>query len=370
MVGELMREAWGRTYTQKDTADYIKRSIQTLAKMGNPDSSVVNADKVVPPGTVQMSGAVAAPEGLVMPPEETRADIEEHVRRLAPPAEFLQRGKELIGTQRRGGLRWPGQRSFCKVVGQSLGGLDASGAWRWLEADRDARAIVAARFVEEESSGIPETRLAYVAGADQLLDPRQPQRWGLLRAVADELSTHAAKSEDVHLDQATRDYHLGACWAWYLHPSPRTALQKATLTCICPSPGALCQGRVGRRPFARLGGGDSPTLYSVHLPRHGGTQRPLPVLSGRGVPNYPRLLQGRCRRHVSEFAPMCDLQSWNQRAAKSSAGFRASHTCIPCIPRRHALGARRGLPGAAGALSCDRRTVHLPTVSPGGKFCP
>mmetsp|Transcript_37060 Transcript_37060/g.93983 ORF Transcript_37060/g.93983 Transcript_37060/m.93983 type:complete len:378 (+) Transcript_37060:95-1228(+) len=266
MVDERMRAAWGRRYTPQDTEDYIERSTQMLAKMGHTDSSVVNADKAEQPGTgqtdaaitlvrsrwepclgtgvpllvavdapqfrldeagnvlpiggdamtfaTQTSGDVAHPEELVMPPEETRADIEEHVRRLAPPAEFLQRGKELIGTQRRGGLRWPGQRSFCKVVGQSLGGLDASGAWRWLEADRDARAIVASRFVEEHRSGVPETRLVYVAGGDQLLDPRQPQRWGLLRAVADELNTHAAKSEDVHLDQATRDYHLGACWAW------------------------------------------------------------------------------------------------------------------------------------------------------------
>ena len=69
-------------------------------------------------------------------------------------------------------------------------------------------------------------RLAYVAGADQLLDPDQPQRWGLLRAVADELNTHAEMSEDVRLDQATRDYHLGACWAWYLqlHLSPHTGI--------------------------------------------------------------------------------------------------------------------------------------------------
>ena len=52
-------------------------------------------------------------------------------------------------------------------------------------------------------------RLAYVAGEDQLLDPDQPQRWGLLRAVADELNTHAERLEDVRLDQATRDYHLG-----------------------------------------------------------------------------------------------------------------------------------------------------------------
>ena len=228
IVDELMRAAWGRTYTQKDTVDYIERSIQTLANIGNPDSSIDHTSKAEQPGTVQMSGDVADPEEFGMPPEETRANIEKHLRRLAPPAEFLQRGKELIGTPGRGGLRWPGQRSFCKVVGQSLGGLDASGAWRWLEADRDARAIVAARFVEEHRSGVPETRLAYVAGADHLLDPRQLQRWGLLRAVAEELNTHAAKSEDVHLDQATRDYHLGACWAWYLHLSPRTGICKAS----------------------------------------------------------------------------------------------------------------------------------------------
>ena len=40
---ELMHEAWGRTYTQKDTLNCIERSIQMLAKMGDPDSSVVNA---------------------------------------------------------------------------------------------------------------------------------------------------------------------------------------------------------------------------------------------------------------------------------------------------------------------------------------
>ena len=277
MVAELMRAAWGRTYTRKDTVDYIERSTQMLAKMGNPDSSVVHTDKVEQPGTVHMSGDVAHPEERVMPPEDSRADIEEHVRRLAPPAEFLQRGKELIGTPGRGGLRWPWQRSFCKVVGQSLGGTDASGAWRWLEADRDARAIVASRFVEEQRSGVTETRLAYVAGADQLLDPRRPQRWGLLRAVADELSTHAEKSEDVRLDQATRDYHLGACWAWYTSTSRPAPAFQSILTCVCPSPGALCQGRVGHRSFGRLGVCDSPSVRSDHLLRQSGTPRPLPA---------------------------------------------------------------------------------------------
>ena len=66
-----------------------------------------------------------------------------------------------------------------------------------MKSDRDTRAIVASRFVEVQRSGVSERRLAYVAGADQLLDPDQPQRWGLLRAVADELNTHAGRSEDV-----------------------------------------------------------------------------------------------------------------------------------------------------------------------------
>jgi len=209
-----MRAAWGHTYTQKDAEEHVKRTKQMLAKLGDADSSVDNAAKVVQPGALPMAYDGAHPKESAMTPDEIRADIEKHVRRIAPPAVFLQRGKELIGTQGRVCLRWPGQRSFCKVVGQSLGGPDASGAWQWLKADRDTRAIVASRFVEEQGSGVTEMRLAYVAGADQLLDPDQPQRWGLLRAVADELHTHVERSEDVRLDQATRDYHLGACWAW------------------------------------------------------------------------------------------------------------------------------------------------------------
>ena len=67
--------------------------------------------------------------------------------------------------------------------------------------------------------------LGYVEGPDQLLDPNKPQRWGLLQAVASELHGHAAKAEDER-DQATRDYHLGACWAWYLHLSPHTGIAK------------------------------------------------------------------------------------------------------------------------------------------------
>ena len=164
MVDEFMRAVWGRRYTQKDADDHVKRTKQMLAKVGDPDSSVDNSAKVDQPDALPMSYDVAHPKESVMTPDKIRADIEKHMRRIAPPAEFLQRGKELIGTQGRGCLRWPGQRSFCKVLGQSLGGPDASDAWQWLKADRDTRAIVASRFVEEQRSGVTEMRLAYVAG--------------------------------------------------------------------------------------------------------------------------------------------------------------------------------------------------------------
>ena len=93
MVDELMRAAWGRTYTQKDTVDYIERSTQTLANIGNPDSSNVHTYMVEQPGTVQMSGDVADPEDFGMPPEETRANIEKHVRRSPPARRVLEPGR-------------------------------------------------------------------------------------------------------------------------------------------------------------------------------------------------------------------------------------------------------------------------------------
>ena len=104
--------------------------------------------------------------------------------------------------------------------------------------------------------------------------------------MADELNTHAAKSEDVHLDQATRDYHLGACWAWYLHLSPRTGIcyLQSILTCVRPSSGALCQGRVGRRPQGRLGVGDSPTLLSSHPSLLGTSRAQSPSPASGKVP--------------------------------------------------------------------------------------
>ena len=124
-----MRAAWGHTYTQKDAEEHVKRTKQMLAKLGDADSSVDNAAKVEQPGALPMSYDGAHPKESAMTPGEVRADIEKHVRRIAPPqlppAEFLQRGKKLIGTQGRACLRWPGQRSCSWArswARESLGG--------------------------------------------------------------------------------------------------------------------------------------------------------------------------------------------------------------------------------------------------------
>ena len=61
---------------------------------------------------------------------------------------------------------------------------------------------------------------------------------------------------------------------------------------------------------------------------------------------------------------MCVLQSWNQIPTNPSsvATLRLEHPTL--VSRRHALGARRGLPGDADALSRDRGTTQLPAVPP------
>ena len=81
-----MRAAWGHIYTQKDAEDHVKRTKQMLAKVGDADSSVDNAAKVEQPGALPMAYDGAHPKESAMTPGEVRADIEKHVRRIAPPA--------------------------------------------------------------------------------------------------------------------------------------------------------------------------------------------------------------------------------------------------------------------------------------------
>ena len=123
-----MRAAWGHIYTQKDAEDHVKRTKQMLAKVGDADSSVDNAAKVEQPGALPMAYDGAHPKESAMTPGEVRADIEKHVRRIAPPqlppAEFLQRGKGSSS----------GRRAECVFAG--LGSVAAARSWARASVDR------------------------------------------------------------------------------------------------------------------------------------------------------------------------------------------------------------------------------------------
>ena len=205
-----MRTEWGRRYSRKAAEDAVERT-NKAAGLVDPDSTTAQH-----PEHLDIFGYATLSDRCKL--EAISSDIKRHVRSIAPPEDFCKRGRELIGTQGRRCLRWPGQRSFCKLMGQGLGGPDAAGGWQWLKEDRRARGIVASRFVETLGPMVTEAAiLGYVEGPDQLLDPNKPQRWGLLQAVASELHGHATKAENER-DQATRDYHLGVCWAWCRRP--------------------------------------------------------------------------------------------------------------------------------------------------------
>ena len=139
-VEEFMRTEWGRRYSRKAAEDVVERT-NKAAWLVDPDS--ITAQQAEP---LDIFGYAMLSDRCKL--EAISSDIKTHVRSIAPPEDFCKRGRELIGTQGRRCLRWPGQRSFCKLMGQGLGGPDAAGGWQWLKEDRRARGIVASRFVE------------------------------------------------------------------------------------------------------------------------------------------------------------------------------------------------------------------------------
>ena len=260
-VDEFMSSEWGRRYTREEAEVRVERA-NKAAGFVDPDSTVsaqreelldlCNNTRPTTSGSSDQNGV--------------QSYLTAEVRRIAPPEEFLQRGKELIGTMGRPCLRWPGQPSFCKLVGQFLGGPSAAGGWQWLKEDRAARAIVAHRFIGTYGVTFTETIKGYVEGRDQLLDPNWPERWGLLQAVASELYAHTVQAENKLCDQAKRDYHLGACWAWCRLP-PALAQHNHATSPLTPG---VCggQGRVGRRQLGRRGVGGSAVVCHHHRHQH------------------------------------------------------------------------------------------------------
>ena len=104
-------------------------------------------------------------------------------------------------------------------------------------------------------------------GHSHLLDPRQPQRWGLLRAVADEL--HARSEEGPRISPRA----ILARVSWRLHLSPRTGI--CYLQSILTRPPLVWP--CAREGWGnRLGEGASPTVLDVRHTRHA-----LPTLTFR-----------------------------------------------------------------------------------------
>ena len=55
--------------------------------------------------------------------------IAAEVKRLSPPPDYIERGFELISTERRGFLRWIGSPSCCKLIGERFAGPGTEAVW-------------------------------------------------------------------------------------------------------------------------------------------------------------------------------------------------------------------------------------------------
>ena len=192
-VEEFQSHPWGRRFTPAQAEKVVER----LHRLHIEDP---NSTMAVPAERMDL---------LVDP--ETQAH--EELKAMAPPEEYLKRGRELIGSVGRQSLRWPGKRSFCKLVGQGLGGWDAVDVWHWVRTDDLARAAIACLYAEGPGRQVPEAIIGDVAG----LLSKTTRLWHLLRALAAAMRVHADGAESEG-DLAAREYHLGASWAWCASP--------------------------------------------------------------------------------------------------------------------------------------------------------
>ena len=94
-VEEFQSHPWGRRFTPAQAEKVVER----LNRLHIEDP---NSTMAVPAERMDL---------LVDP--ETQAH--EELKAMAPPEEYLKRGRELIGSVGRQSLRWPGKRSFCKL---------------------------------------------------------------------------------------------------------------------------------------------------------------------------------------------------------------------------------------------------------------
>ena len=132
------------------------------------------------------------------------------------------RGCKLTGDKTVYQLRWVGEQSYSRYAGLTLGNLgteEIQVLWDWLAAPRQLEKLDALLVAECQNN--PRATAAdlarvrkYADGNRSLLMPSNPNRWGLLQAVAARLYAHATALHPGASDAEQHLLRLGACWAW------------------------------------------------------------------------------------------------------------------------------------------------------------
>jgi len=138
--------------------------------------------------------------------------------RIWPTPEYLATDYlEFVGDKRAETLRWLGEWSFCRLIGEQLGGPGADAFWCRVADEEQLQLSIGRRVYDQVPVGTENNRRAQVGkwttSKRRLLNPRQMQGWALLRATANELHVLAAALAVA----ATREellHCLHKCWAW------------------------------------------------------------------------------------------------------------------------------------------------------------
>jgi len=174
--------------------------------------------------------------------------------RISPKADFLaQNHLVFVANKELQHLRWEGELSFCRLVGERLGGPAADVIWQAVAEDVELQLIIGKDVLDCVPIGTENSGRAQVGrwttSERRLLNPRQRLGWALLRTTVQGLYVLAAAWAAAETKEEAQHY-LRQCWAWYRpsHPPSRPALPFDSLLASEPAPrhpdpqGCSCNG--------------------------------------------------------------------------------------------------------------------------------
>lgn len=139
------------------------------------------------------------------------------LRSICPPEHLA--ACSVMADQKRRTLRWVGEQSFTRYLGQMLGGQDAltSRLWRYVGNDTVPRKLRQSLLtLAEHDPTLAHEKLQLVRrwalGMHPLLSPASAE-WALLRTAARELHRLGAAEYDGS-DKEQHRRRLSSCWAW------------------------------------------------------------------------------------------------------------------------------------------------------------